>query len=40
MIDRGVEVTRDVLRATARLARARGAAPLILVPQFGPEDVG
>ena len=40
VIDRGVEVTRDVLRATARLARARGAAPLILVPQFGPEDVG
>jgi len=40
VIDRGVEVTRDVLRATARLARARGAAPLILVPQFGPKDVG
>jgi len=38
VIDRGVEVTREVLRATARLARARGAAPLILVPQFGPED--
>jgi hypothetical protein len=38
VIDDGVEVTREVLRATARLARARGAAPLILVPQFGPED--
>ena len=38
MIDDGVEVTREVLRATARLARARGAAPLIVVPQFGPED--
>ena len=38
VIDDGVEVTREVLRATARLARARGAAALILVPQFGPED--
>ncbi|HEV8392639.1 MAG TPA: hypothetical protein VGQ37_00135 [Vicinamibacterales bacterium] len=38
VIDEGVEVTREVLRATARLARARGATPLILVPQFGPED--
>jgi len=38
VIDGGVEVTREVLRATARLARARGAAALILVPQFGPED--
>jgi hypothetical protein len=38
VIDEGVEVTRDVLRATARLARAHGAAPLVVVPQFGPED--
>jgi hypothetical protein len=38
VIDRGVEVTREVLQATARLARARGAETLILVPQFGPED--
>ena len=37
VIDEGVEVTRDVLRATARLARARGAVPLVVVPQFGPE---
>ena len=38
VIDEGVEVTREVLRATARLARAHGAAPLVIVPQFGPED--
>jgi hypothetical protein len=37
VIDEGVEVTRDVLRATARLAAAGGAAPLVLVPQFGAE---
>jgi hypothetical protein len=37
VIDEGVLVTRDVLRATARLARARGAVPLVVVPQFGPE---
>jgi hypothetical protein len=37
VIDEGVVVTRDVLRATARLARARGAVPLVLVPQFGAE---
>jgi hypothetical protein len=36
-IDRGVAVTREVLRATAALARARGAVPLIVVPQFVPE---
>jgi hypothetical protein len=36
-IERGVTVTRAVLRATVDLARARGATPLILVPQFGPE---
>ena len=38
VIGEGVEVTREVLRATAMLARARGAAPLVVVPQFGPED--
>ena len=38
VIDEGVEVTREVLRATERLAHARGAATLIVVPQFGPED--
>jgi hypothetical protein len=37
-IDRGIGVTREALRATAALARARGAAPLIVVPQFGRED--
>src|SRR5947207_6570270 len=37
-IERGVSVTREVLRATIDLARARGAVPLIVVPQFIPED--
>ena len=37
-VERGVTVTREVLRATAELARARGATPLIVVPHFGPED--
>ena len=36
-IERGVSVTREVLRATIELARARGAVPLIVVPQFIPE---
>ena len=36
-VERGVMVTREVLRATVDLARARGATPLIVVPQFGPE---
>jgi hypothetical protein len=34
-VERGILVTRDVLRATVDLARARSATPLILVPQFG-----
>jgi hypothetical protein len=38
VIARGVAVTREVLDATADLARARGAEPLLVVPQFGPED--
>lgn len=38
VIERGVRVTREVLRATVNLARARGATPLIVVPQFGRED--
>jgi len=38
VIDRGVDVTREVLRASVELARARGAIPLILVPQYGHED--
>ena len=37
-VERGVTVTREVLGATANLARARGATPLILVPHFGPEE--
>jgi hypothetical protein len=37
-VARGVTVTREVLRATVDLARARGATPLIVVPQFGPEE--
>ena len=37
-IERGVTVTREVLRATVELARARGATPLIIVPQFGHEE--
>jgi hypothetical protein len=38
VIERGVTMTRQVLRATVDLARARGARALILVPQFGHED--
>ncbi len=37
-IERGIAVTPEVLRATSNLARARGAVPLILVPQFVPEE--
>jgi hypothetical protein len=37
-IERGISVTGEVLRATVDLARARGAVPLILVPEFMPED--
>lgn len=37
-IERGVSVTREVLRATIELARARDAVPLIVVPQFTPEE--
>jgi hypothetical protein len=39
-IELGVRVTREVLCATVELARARGAVPLIVVPQFGPEEPG
>jgi hypothetical protein len=34
----GVTLTREVLRAAAALARAHGATPIILVPQFGDDD--
>ena len=37
-IELGVRMTREVLRATVELARERGAVPLIVVPQFGPEE--
>mgnify|MGYP003575830666 CR=1 FL=1 len=37
-IERGVAVTQEVLRATCDLARERGASPLIVVPQFMPEE--
>jgi hypothetical protein len=37
-VERGIKVTREVLGATVNLARARGAAPLIVVPHFGPEE--
>lgn len=36
-IERGILVTRQVLRAGSDLARARGAVPLIVVPEFGEE---
>jgi hypothetical protein len=37
-VERGIAVTREVLLATVDLASARGAVPLILVPQFAPKD--
>ena len=37
-IARGMAATRAVLRATVDLAQARGAVPVIVVPQFLPED--
>ena len=37
-VDEGITRTRDSLRALVDLARARGAEPLIVVPQFGPES--
>jgi hypothetical protein len=37
-VERGIAMTREVLRATGKLAAARGAAPLIVVPQFNRED--
>jgi hypothetical protein len=36
-IDEGIAVTRETLHAIAMLARERGAAALVVVPQFGPE---
>jgi hypothetical protein len=37
-VARGVALTRDVLRATADLARARGAISILVVPQVGVEE--
>lgn len=37
-IERGITMTRDVLHATVELACARGAVPIIVVPQFTPEE--
>jgi hypothetical protein len=37
-IERGIAITREVLRATTELAHSRGAAPVIVVPQFTPEE--
>jgi hypothetical protein len=37
-IERGIAVTRDVLRAEVEAIRGRGAEPLIVVPQFGAEE--
>jgi len=34
----GVSLTREVLRATATMAQAHGAVPIIVVPQFGHDD--
>jgi hypothetical protein len=39
-IERGLTVTREVLQASGDLARTRGASPLIVVPQFMPEEPG
>jgi hypothetical protein len=36
-VERGVHVTREVLRATVQLAREHGATPLVIMPQFGFE---
>jgi hypothetical protein len=37
-VERGIAVTSDLLRATAALATVRGAASIIVVPQFNRED--
>src|SRR5204863_2973463 len=34
-VERGIAVTRDALRSMVAQTRARGAIPLIVVPQFG-----
>jgi hypothetical protein len=37
-VEQGITGTRDSLRALVDLARARGALPLIVVPQWSPES--
>jgi hypothetical protein len=37
-IERGVRLTRNVLRAEIALVRARGARPIVLVPEYLPEE--
>jgi hypothetical protein len=37
-IERGIAVTREVLQATCDLARMRGAVPVVVLPQFMPEE--
>src|SRR5262249_41618238 len=37
-VEDGIAMTRDVLRATIARARSIGATPIVVVPQFGPED--
>jgi hypothetical protein len=37
-VERGIAVTQEVFRATLALARARGAPPVIVVPQLNRED--
>ena len=37
-VERGLTMTREVLRATNELARAHGAMPLLVVLQFGREE--
>jgi hypothetical protein len=39
-IDAGVAMTQALLRATIAAARARGAVPIILVPQFRSQEPG
>ncbi len=37
-VERGITVTREILRTTIELSAARGATPVILALQFGAED--
>lgn len=37
-VEQAIRVTHAALRASVDLAHGRGATPLIVVPQFGPED--